>query len=256
MRSSLISYAVVAFSLSVAGVWAPVHAATVRNIVIVHGAFADGSGWKKVSELLAAKGYQVSIVQQPLNSLQDDIAATRRVLALQDGPTLLVGHSYGGMVITGAGNDSKVNGLVYVAAFQPADGESLISLAERMPVVDAPPGTIKATADDYLYLDPTAFAAAFSADLPKAESDFLARSQVFAAKAAFTAPSSAPAWKSKPSWSIVATLDRSINPALEREMAMRAGSKIREIKASHAVYVSQPAKVAQVIVEAAKEVSK
>ncbi|GGH31803.1 alpha/beta hydrolase [Alsobacter metallidurans] len=226
-------------------------AASVRNVVIVHGAFADGSGWRKVSDLLTAKGLRVSIVQEPLTSLSDDVAATRRILALQDGPIILVGHSYGGMVVTAAGDDPKVAGLVYVAAFQPDRGESLAKLADSKPVTGAKPDAIQATPDGFLYLAPADFPAAFAADLPHAEAAFMAQSQVFAARAAFAQEAGEPAWKSKPSWALVATQDRSINPDLEREMAKRAGSTVREVKASHAVYLSRPADVAALIVEAA-----
>lgn len=229
----------------------PASAEGIKNIVIVHGAFADGSGWRKVSDILSAKGYRVSIVQEPETSLADDVAATRRVLALQDGPAVLVGHSYGGMVITEAGRDDKVAALVYVAAFQPDRGETLAALGASKPVPGADPQAIKATADGYLYLDPKLFPAAFAADLPKAEADFLARSQVFTAKGAFTTAVGEPAWKAKPSWAIVATQDRSINPDLEREMAKRAGSRVREVESSHAVYLSRPEAVAEVIAEAA-----
>ncbi|MEP9375097.1 alpha/beta hydrolase [Aquabacter sp. CN5-332] len=251
LRRSL-SAAVIGFAISLAGAASPAFSAGIKNIVIVHGAFADGSGWRKVSDLLTTKGYNVSVVQQPLTSLQEDVAATRRVLALQDGPTVLVGHSYGGMVVTEAGNDGKVAALVYVAAFQPEKGESLVKLAESKPVPNADPGAIKATQDGYLYLDPKAFPAAFAADLPKADAEFLSRSQVFAAKAAFTAEAGEPAWKVKPSWALIATQDRSINPDLERDMARRAASRVHEVAASHAVYASQPDAVAATIIEAAE----
>jgi pimeloyl-ACP methyl ester carboxylesterase len=225
-------------------------AAEVKNIVIVHGALADGSGWRKASDILVERGFNVTIVQQPITSLADDIAATNRVLDLQDGPTLLVGHSYGGMVITEAGRSPVVAGLVYVAAFQPDAGESLLSLASSKPAGGM---NIRETKDGkYLYLDPAAFANDFAADLPKDDAAFLARSQVFASKEAFSAKVGAPAWKTKQSWSMVATEDRSINPELEREMAKRAGSVVTEIKSSHAVFASQPQKVADVIEKAAK----
>jgi pimeloyl-ACP methyl ester carboxylesterase len=255
MHTRIVSIALGSALLALAGAWSGAQAAPIRNIVVVHGAFADGSGWRKVSDRLTAKGYKVSIVQEPLTSLQEDVAATRRVLALQDGPAVLVGHSYGGMVITEAGHDAKVAGLVYIAAFQPAKGESLGTLAASKPVTNAPPDAIKATTDGYLYLDPNAFPAAFADDLPKAEAAFMARSQIFTAKGAFAAEAGDPAWKSKPSWALVASHDRSINPELEREMARRAGSKVREVAASHAVYVSKPAEVAALIVEAARAVS-
>ncbi|MGK9230897.1 alpha/beta hydrolase [Inquilinus limosus] len=256
MRFRSLAIAALGLALSLTATSSRAIAAGINNIVIVHGAFADGSGWRKVSDILAGEGYNVSIVQQPLTSLQDDVAATRRVLSLQDGPTVLVGHSYGGMVISDAGNDGKVAALVYVAAFQPEKGETLAGLAESRPDPSMQPGAVKATADGYLYLDPKAFAAAFAADLPEADADFFARSQVFASKAAFTAAAGEPAWKGKPSWALVATQDRSINPALERDMAKRAGSKIREVEASHAVYIAKPEAVAAIIVEAAESVSK
>lgn len=226
-------------------------AAEVKNIVIVHGALADGSSWRKATEILEKRGFNVTIVQQPITSLADDIAATNRVLDLQDGPTLLVGHSYGGMVITEAGHSPHVAGLVYVAAFQPDKGESLLSLASSKPAGGM---NIRETKDGkYLYIDPAAFPGDFAADLPRDEAQFLARSQVFAAKEAFSAKVGDPAWQGKKSWSIVATEDRSINPELEREMARRAGSDITEIKASHAVFASQPEKVADVIERAANQ---
>jgi len=253
MKTRFLLVAATGLTLSLIGA---AQAAETKNIVIVHGAFADGSGWRKVSDILSAKGYHVSIVQHPLTSLAEDVAATKRILALQDGPAILVGHSYGGMVVSDAGNDSKVSGLVYVAAFQPDKGESLIKLAESKPVVNMGPGGIKATPDGYLYLDPKAFPAAFAADLPKADAAFLAQSQVFAAQGAFKAEAGDPAWKSKPSWTVVATEDHAINPDLQREMAKRAGSKIREVKGSHAVYASKPADVAALIIDAAKATSK
>ncbi|OCJ00284.1 hydrolase [Rhizobium sp. AC27/96] len=244
----------VALGLAASTLAFAVQAAEIKNIVIVHGALADGSGWRKTTEILEKHGFKVSIVQEPITSLADDVAATNRVLDLQSGPSLLVGHSYGGMVITEAGNRPDVAGLVYVAAFQPDKGESLISLASSKPAGSM---NIRETKDgQYLYLDPATFAADFAADLPKDEADFLAKSQVFAAKAAFTAKISDPAWRIKKSWSIVATQDRSINPELERDMAKRAGSDVTEIKSSHAVFASQPEKVAAVIEKAARDAGK
>jgi pimeloyl-ACP methyl ester carboxylesterase len=228
-------------------------AAEVKNIVIVHGALADGSSWRKTTDILEDRGFNVIIVQEPITSLADDIAATNRVLDLQDGPALLVGHSYGGMVITEAGHNPNVAGLVYVAAFEPDKGESLIGLASSKPAGGGM--NIRETKDgQYLYLDPAAFANDFAADLPKDEAAFLARSQVFASKQAFSTKSGDPAWKTKKSWAVVATEDRSINPDLEREMAKRAGSLVTEIKASHAVFASQPEKVADVIETAAHQI--
>jgi pimeloyl-ACP methyl ester carboxylesterase len=248
--------AIAGLALAAAGPWSVAAAAEVKNVVIVHGAFADGSGWRDVSDALTKKGYKVTVVQQPLTSLEDDVSAVKRVLALQDGPTVLVGHSYGGMVITDAGNVENVAGLVYVAAFQPDTGESLVELAQSKPVINMKKGGLLATKDQFFYLDPEAFPELFAADLPKADAEFLARSQVFASRKAFTTEAGTPAWKSKPSWALVATEDRSINPDLEREMAKRAGSTTSEVKASHAVYASQPEDVAALIVTAAEAVSK
>ncbi|WP_416068403.1 alpha/beta fold hydrolase [Rhizobium sp. ZK1] len=252
MKYQYLSTITLAFATSVIAFAS--QAAEVKNIVIVHGALADGSGWRQATEILEGRGFNVTIVQEPITSLADDVAATNRVLDLQDGSTLLVGHSYGGMVITEAGNNSNVAGLVYVAAFQPDKGESLIGLASSKPAGGM---NIRETKDSkYLYLDPAAFANDFAADLPKDEAAFLARSQVFASKEAFSAKVGAPAWKTKKSWTIVATEDRSINPDLERDMAKRAGSDVTEIKASHAVFASQPEKVADVIEKAAEAAGK
>lgn len=249
MNHRYIATLALAFTTSVIAYAA--QAAEVKNIVIVHGALADGSSWRKTTEILENRGFNVTIVQQPITSLADDIAAANRVLDLQDGPTLLVGHSYGGMVITEAGHNPNVAGLVYVAAFEPDKGESLIGLASSKPAGGM---NIRETKDgQYLYLDPAAFANDFAADLPKDEAAFLARSQVFASKQAFSAKSGDPAWKTKRSWAVVATEDRSINPDLEREMAKRAGSAVTEIMASHAVFASQPEKVADVIENAARQ---
>jgi len=245
---------IAALSLAASTFVFAVQAAEIKNIVIVHGALADGSGWRKTADILEKDGFNVTVVQEPITSLADDVAATSRVLDLQNGPSLLVGHSYGGMVITEAGNRPDVAGLVYVAAFQPDKGESLISLASSKPAGSM---NIRETKDgQYLYLDPATFAADFAADLPKDEASFLAKSQVFASKAAFTTKVGDPAWKAKKSWAIVATNDRSINPELERDMAKRAGSDVTEIKASHAVFASQPEKVAAVIEKAAKDAGK
>lgn len=238
----------IALALATSVVAFAAQAAEIKNIVIVHGAFADGSGWREASEILGRRGFNVTVVQEPLTSLGADIEATNRILDLQDGPTLLVGHSYGGMVITEAGHHSKVEGLVYVAAFQPDKGENLATLAGSKPAAAM---SVRETPDGkYLYLDPKAFPADFAADLPAAEAAFAAKSQVLAAKVGD------PAWRTKKSWSIVATDDRAINPDLERSMAKRAGSQVTEIKASHAVFASQPEKVAGVIEAAANEAGK
>lgn len=252
MTNGFLLPAVVALALTSVGPWTTASAAEVKNVVIVHGAFADGSGWRAVSDILTKDGYRVTLVQQPLTSLADDVAATRRILDLQDGPSVLVGHSYGGMVISDAGKHRNVAALVFVAAFQPEKGESLLQLAKSKPVVNMKKDSIKATADGFLYLEPEAFPEAFAADLPKGDAEFIARSQVFASQKAFAAEAGEPAWKTKPSFALVATEDRSINPDLERDMAKRAGSRIHEVKASHAVYVSRPGDVAKLIVEAAE----
>ncbi|MDW6024293.1 alpha/beta hydrolase [Mesorhizobium sp. BAC0120] len=251
MCSRYLSTLALAFATGV--IASAAQAAEVKNIVIVHGALADGSGWRKTTEILENRGFNVTIVQEPITSLGDDVAATNRVLDLQDSPTLLVGHSYGGMVITEAGNRPNVAGLVYVAAFEPDKGESAGSLASSKPASGT---NIRETKDGkYLYLDPAAFPNDFAADLPKDEAAFMAKSQVFASKEAFSAKMADPAWKTKKSWAIVATEDRAINPDLERTMAKRAGSEVTEIKGSHAVFASQPEQVASVIEKAAQSVS-
>lgn len=232
----------------------PAQAATqaepIKNIVLVHGAFADGTGWRAVHDILVKDGYKVSVVQQPLSGLEDDVAATRRILDLQDGPVVLVGHSYGGSVITDAGADDKVKALVYVAALQPDAGESLMQLAKSMP---APNDDVRATKDGaYLYLDPARFAADFAADLPPAQSAFMAVSQMPVAVAAFGAPTKVASWRQKPSYAIVASQDKALNPDLQRWMYKRSGAKVTELKGSHAIYASQPGAVAKVIEAAAR----
>jgi pimeloyl-ACP methyl ester carboxylesterase len=237
-----------AAAIASAGV-GPARAEPIKNIVLVHGAFADGSGWRGVADILVKDGYTVSVVQQPLTSLGDDVAATKRVLDLQQGPTILVGHSYGGVVITEAGNAPNVVGLVYIAAFIPDQGESALGLLSTAPAAN---NDIRATKDDFLYLDPVAFPADFAADLPPAQANFMARSQMMLAKAAATAAVTTAAWHQKKSWALVASLDHNINPDLERRMAKRAGSETIEVPASHAVYVSKPQDVAGLIERAAK----
>lgn len=227
-------------------------AVPVKNIVLVHGAFVDGSGWNPVARILNKAGYKVSIVQEPQTSLADDVAATRRALALQSGKSLLVGHSYAGMIISDAGNDPSVAGLVYIAAFQPEQGDSLLSLAKKYPPAAQ---SITETPDHFLYIKPENFHADFAADLPVKETNLLAQSQLMPAVAAFTAPAGVPAWKTKPSWAVVATQDRAINPELERFMAKRAHSTITELKGNHAIYASQPEKIATLIEKAAQSLS-
>ena len=243
-----IAMAAVAVALLCAAV-APAQAGPVKHVVIVHGAFADGSGWLRVADILVKDGYSVSVVQEPLTSLADDVAATKRVLDLQTGPTLLVGHSYGGVVITEAGNAPNVVGLVYIAAFIPDQGESALSLLSQAPAAN---NDIRATKDDFLYIDPTAFPADFAADVPTPQATFMAHSQPVLAKAAGGAPVTTAAWHQKKSWALVATRDHNINPDLERTMAKRAGSEIIEVPGSHAVYISKPKDVARLIERAAK----
>src|SRR5437762_9307140 len=224
----------------------------VRNIVLVHGAWADGSGWKGVYDILAKDGYKVSIVQEPETSFKEDVAATKRILALQDGPCILVAHSYGGAVITEAGTDPSVAGLVYVAAHMPDAGENEADDGKRFPSDLSKSTAIKKTADGFTYLDPAQFHEYFAADLPAEQAAFMARSQVLNAAANFNAVITTPAWRSKPSWMLVATKDRTISPDLERWYAARANShKVEVSGASHSVYVSRPKEVAAQIEEAA-----
>ena len=224
----------------------------VRNIVLVHGAWADGSGWKAVYDILVKGGYNVSIVQEPETSFQEDVKATKRVLALQDGPCILVAHSYGGSVITEAGTDPSVVGLVYIAAHMPDAGESEAADGKRFPSELSKSSAIKTTMDDFTYLDPTQFHEYFAADLPAEQAAFRARSKVLNAAENFKAVITTAAWRSKPSWMLVPTKDRTINPDLERWYAARANShKVEVPGASHAVYVSRPKEVASLIEEAA-----
>ena len=229
----------------------------VRNIVLVHGAWADGSGWKGVRDILVKDGYNVSIVQEPETSFKEDVAATNRVLALQNGPTILVAHSYGGAVITEAGTDPIVAGLVYVAAHMPDAGENEADDGKRFPSDVSKSTVVKTTADGFTYLDPAQFPEYFAADLPAAQAAFMARSQVFNFADNFKAVITTPAWRSKPSWVVVAAKDRMINPDLERWYAARAKSHTVEVAgASHSVYVSHPKEVADLIESAARGVEK
>ncbi len=224
----------------------------VRNIVLVHGAWADGSGWKGVYDILVKDGYNVSIVQEPETSFKDDVTATKRILALQDGPCILVVHSYGGAVITEAGTDPSVAGLVYVAAHMPDAGENEADDGRRFPSDLSKSGAIKKTADGFTYLDPAQFHEYFAADLSAEQAAFMARSQVPNLADNFKAVITTAAWRSKPSWMLVATKDRTINPELQRWYATRANShKVEVPGASHSVYVSRPKEVAALIEEAA-----
>jgi pimeloyl-ACP methyl ester carboxylesterase len=229
----------------------------IRNIVLVHGAWADGSGWRGVYDNLVRDGFKVSIVQEPETSFQDDVTAVKRILALQDGPSILVAHSYGGAVITEAGTDPSVAGLVYVAAHMPDAGENEADDGKRFPSDLSKSGAIKKTADGFTYLDPTQFHEYFAADLSAEQAAFMARSQVPNAADNFKAVITTPAWREKPSWMVVAGADRTINPDLERFYAKRAHSHTVEVAgASHSVYVSHPKEVADAIESAARAVSK
>ena len=224
----------------------------IRNIVLVHGAWVDGSGWKRVYDILVKDGYKVSIVQEPETSFQEDVAATKRILAQQGGPCILVGHSYGGAVITEAGTDPSVAGLVYIAAHMPDAGENEADDGKRFPSDLSKSTAIKKTADGFTYLDPAQFHEYFAADLSAEQAAFMARSQVFNLADNFKAVITTPAWRSKPSWMLVAGADRAIHPDLERWYAKRANShKVEVSGASHAVYVSRPKEVAALIEEAA-----
>jgi pimeloyl-ACP methyl ester carboxylesterase len=224
----------------------------VRNIVLVHGAWADGSGWKGVYDILIEDGYMVSIVQEPETSFKEDVAATKRILALQDGPCILVAHSYGGAVITEAGTDPVVAGLVYVAAHMPDAGEKESEDGKRFPSDLAKSGAIQTTPDGFTYIDPAQFHEFFAADLPADQAAFMARSQVLNFADNFSATITTAAWRSKPSWMLVAGSDRTINPDLERWYAERAKShKVEVAGASHSVYASRPKEVAALIEEAA-----
>ena len=229
----------------------------VRNIVLVHGAWADGSGWKGVYDILVQDGYNVSIVQEPETSFKEDVAATKRVLAQQDGPCILVAHSYGGAVITEAGMDPSVAGLVYIAAHMPDAGESEADDGKRFPSDLSKSTAIKKTADGFTYLDPAQFHEYFAADLSDEQAAFMARSQVLNLADNFKAVITTAAWRSKPSWMVVAGSDRTISPDLERWYANRAHSHTVEVAgASHSVYVSHPKEVAAAIESAAHAVSK
>ena len=223
-------------------------------IALVHGGFVDGSGWEEVYRILRKDGYDVRIVQNPTTSLADDVAATKRVIAEQKAPVILVGHSYGGAVITEAGNDPSVAGLVYIAAFAPDRGESVGSL-----IKDPPPGApvppILPPQQGFLQLDRAKFAASFAADVAAEKAEFMANSQVPWGLDALNGAVTQPAWRSKPSWYLVATDDHMIPPPAQRAMSKRAGSNVVEVKGSHAVYVSQAEAVAQLIKNAAKTVS-
>lgn len=253
MKNKSISLAFAA-ALALTSAVVPAAAAPLKNIVLVHGAWVDASGWKPVYDILTKEGFNVTMVQEPETSFGADVTAARRVIDLQNGPVLLVGHSYGGSVITEAGVDPKVVGLVYVAAHAPDVGEDEGALGKKMPSVLArTPGAVEKTADGFTYLNPADFPKLFAPDLPRPQAEFTARSQVLAAADVFTTPLTAAAWKTKPSWGVVAGNDQIINPDLERWYYTRAKSHTTEIPgASHSVYVSHPKQVAAVIADAAR----
>ena len=223
------------------------------TVVLVHGGFVDGSGWQGVYSLLSKDGYSVSVVQNPTLSLEDDVAVVKRAIDAQSEPVILVGHSYGGAVMTEAGNHPNVAALVYIAAFAPDEGESVNTL-----IADPPPGApvppILPPQDGFLFLDREKFAASFAADVDPELAAFMADSQVPWGVDALGETISEPAWRTKPSWYLVTTEDRMIPPPAQREMSKRAGSTVVEVEASHSVYVSQPAAVAELIEKAASEV--
>ncbi|SHL78352.1 alpha/beta hydrolase [Flavobacterium saccharophilum] len=224
----------------------------IKNVVLVHGAFADGSGWQGLYQILTKKGYNVTIVQNPLSSLADDVAATNLALDKQDGPTILVGHSWGGTVITEAGNHPKVAALVYVAALQPDNGENSIQWLQTAP--PAPENGVLAPDDKGIaYYDKAKFHAGFAGDLSKEQADFMYASQGAFHAQGFGTPITKAAWRDKPSYGIVATEDKSITPDIQRAMYKRSNTKITEIKGSHVVFISQPEAVSKVIIAASKK---
>src|SRR6202045_3849378 len=224
----------------------------INNIVLVHGAWADGSGWKGVYNILVKDGFNVSIVQEPETSFQDDVTAVKRILAMQDGPCILVAHSYGGAVITEAGTDRSVVGLVYMAAHMPDAGEKESEDGKRFPSDLAKSGAIKKTPDGFTYIEPAQFHELFAADLPGDQAALMSRSQGLHFADNFSATITTAAWRTKPNWMLVAGSDRTISPDLERWYAKRANShKVEVAGASHSVYVSHPKEVAALIEDAA-----
>lgn len=250
MIRRLLMQAMVTAGLLLAGAAASFAQTAVKNIVLVHGAFADGSGWEALYTILTKKGYSVSVVGNPNTGFADDVAATKRVLDKQTGPVLLVGHSYGGAIITEAGNHPKVAGLVYIAAFAPDSSETLLKLLQAGP--PAPnAGILPPDENGYIWYDVAKYHSGFCADLPKEKAAFLAASQVPVAASVFGAAIQHPAWKTRKTWYIVATEDQTIPPDGERFMAKRMGANTTEIKASHLVFMSKPDAVAKVVLAAA-----
>lgn len=224
----------------------------VKNIVIVHGAFADGSGWKGVFDILSKKGYNVTIVQNPLTSLKADVDATTRILDKQNGPVILVGHSWGGVVITEAGLHPKVAALVYVAAYQPDKGENTLKWATSLPAAPEN-GILQPDDKGFVYYDKAKFQAGFAGDLSKSETDFMFASQQPIFGESFATPVADAAWRTKPTYGIVATQDKSINPDIQRNMYKRSNTKVTEVKGSHVIFASQPDAVSKVIIAASEQ---
>lgn len=252
MKPNILRLASAVAAALLMGAALPAVAAPVKNIVLVHGAFVGGSGWRPVYDILTRDGYHVSLVQEPLTSFAEDVTATRRILDRQDGPAILVGHSYGGAIITEAGNDQHVAGLVYIAAHALDVGETEASNGKKMPNA-TPADAIVKTQDGFLFLKPSAYPKYFAADLPLRQAQFEARAQMPTSSDVFTAEIPDPAWKVKPSWYMVAKADKIINPDLERMYAARAHSHTVEIEgASHSVYESHPKEVAALIEQAAQ----
>lgn len=250
--TSLVASLVLATSVLPAASQAQPHGTEPKSIVLVHGGFVDGSGWEGVYNVLKRDGYDVTIVQNPTNSLAEDVAVTKRAIAAASGDVILVGHSYGGVVVSEAGTDPKVKGLVYIAAFAPDRGESVASLIAN-PAPGSPVPPILPPIDGYLFLDRTKFAASFAADVRPELASFMADSQVPWGVGALQGAVTQPAWKAKPSWYLVATDDQMIPPQAQRAMAARARASTVETPGSHAVYVSKPETVAALIEQAAKE---
>lgn len=253
MKSGLLATAIA--TTAILGSATETNAQQVKNVVLVHGAFADGSGWKALYTVLTAKGYNVTVVQNPLSSLENDVAATKVVLDKQDGPAILVGHSWGGVVITEAGNHPKVAALVYVAAFQPGNGETALQWFQTAPPA-AENGVLPPDDKGIVYYDKAKYHAGFCADISKEEADFMYASQGAFAGKCFVSPITHAAWNDKPTYGLVATEDKSINPDIQRAMYKRSNTKVTEVKGSHIIFMSQPDAVAKVVVEAAVAVSK
>jgi len=255
MLMSRLAFGIALAAASASPAFAQNSAEPVKNVVLVHGAWVDGSGWKPVYDILTRKGYHVTMVQEPLTSLADDVAATKRILDQQDGLVILVAHSYGGSIITEAGDDPKVAALVYVAAHAPDVGENESALGKQTPsVTQSTPGAIVKTSDGYTYLRRDLFPSHFAADMPVEQAKFGAQSQILTAAGVFTTSMTVAAWKTKPSWGIVAAADKIINPDLERFYYSRAKSHVTVIPgASHSVYETHPSEVAAAIEAAAKD---